>query len=151
MCEWNFASKMCNAHNKSEKTETEEWITFLNQERIRTLGEEENYKYLEILEGRYHWTNRYERKGEKNGENYWRTRKLFETNFWNWNFTKWIKISVIPFVRYSRPFLKRVREELRQMSQIQKSMPIHKALHTENDIDRFYVSRNEGGIGLNCI
>ena len=35
---------------KSEKREITEGIEIPNQESIRTLGEKENYKYLEILE-----------------------------------------------------------------------------------------------------
>ena len=48
-------------------------------------------------------------------------------------------------VRYSLPFLKWTREELRQLSQrTRKPMTVHKASDPIDDIDRLYVSRKEG-------
>ena len=41
---------MCHTHNESVKKEITDGIELPNQERIRTHGEKENYKYLEILE-----------------------------------------------------------------------------------------------------
>ena len=55
----------------------------------------------------------------------------------------------MPLVRYSGPFLKWTREELKQMDlRTRKLMPMHKALHPRDDVDREYVSRKEGGGGL---
>ena len=48
-------------------------------------------------------------------------------------------------VRYSGPFLKCTREELKQMDQrTRKLMTMHEALHPRDDIDRLYVSRKVG-------
>ena len=44
----------------------------------------------------------------------------------------------VPLVRYSGPFLKWTREEL-------------KALHPRDDVDGLYVSRKEGGRGIASI
>ena len=42
------------------------------------------------------------------------------------------ELEAVPFVRYSGPFLKWTREELRQMDQkTRKLMTMHKALHQE--------------------
>ena len=55
-------------------------------------------------------------------------------------------------VRYSGPFLKRTREEFKQMDQrTKKLMSMHKALHPGDNVDRLYVSRKEGGRGLASI
>ena len=55
----------------------------------------------------------------------------------------------MPLVRYSGPFLKWTREELKQMDQMtRKLMTMHKALHPRDDVARGYVSRKEGGRGL---
>ena len=55
-------------------------------------------------------------------------------------------------VRYSEPFFKWTREELKQMDQrTRKLMTMHKALHPRDDVDRLYVSRKEGGRGLASI
>ena len=55
-------------------------------------------------------------------------------------------------VRYSGPFLKWTRGELKQMDQrTRKLMTMHKALHPRDDVDRLYVSRKKGGRGLASI
>ena len=55
-------------------------------------------------------------------------------------------------IRYSGPFLKWTRDELKQMDQRTiKLMTMQKALHPRDDIDRLYVSRKEGGKGLASI
>ena len=41
---------MCHDDNENRGKDSEEWIELSNQECIRTFGEKENYKYLEILE-----------------------------------------------------------------------------------------------------
>ena len=60
----------------------------------------------------------------------------------------------IPLVRYSKPFLKWSREELKQMdrrTKKQQLMTRHKALHPRDDVDTLYVSRKKGGRGLTSI
>ena len=58
----------------------------------------------------------------------------------------------MPLVRYSGPFLKWTRDELKQMDQrTRKLMTMLKALHPRDDVDRLYVSRKEGGRGLASI
>ena len=55
-------------------------------------------------------------------------------------------------IRYSRPFLKWTSEELSQRNQrLKKLMTMHKILPSRDDIDRLYVSRKDGGIGLRSI
>ena len=51
-------------------------------------------------------------------------------------------------IRYSGPFLKWTRDELKQIDQRRKLMTIHKALHPRDNIDRLYISRKEGERGL---
>ena len=78
-----------------------------------------------------------------------RTRKLLETKLGSRNLFKGINTWAVPIIRYSGPFLKWTREELRQMDQrTRKLMTMHKALHPRDDTDRLYVSRKEGGRGL---
>ena len=55
-------------------------------------------------------------------------------------------------IRYSGPFLKWTRHELKQMDQrIRKLRAMPKALHPKDDVDRLYVSRKEGGRRLTSI
>ena len=68
------------------------------------------------------------------------------------NFIKGIHIWAVPLVRYSEPFLKWIRYELRKMDQrTRKLMTMHKALHPRDDVDSLYVPRKEGGRGLTII
>ena len=116
-----------------------------NQDKVRTLGEREAYKYLDILKAE---TIRQVEMKEKIQKEYLRrTRKLLETKRSWRNLIKGINTWVVPLVRYSEPFLKWKREELKQMDQ----RTMHKALHPRDDVDRLYVSRKEGGRGLASI
>ena len=64
----------------------------------------------------------------------------------------WQKPYAVPFVRYSEPFLKWTREELKQMDQrTRKLMTMHKTLYPRDNVDRLYVSRKEKGKGLASI
>ena len=81
-----------------------------------------------------------------------RTRKILETKFSCRNLNKGINFWAVPLVRYSGPFLKWTREELKQMDQrTRKLMTMNKALHPRDDVDRLYVSRKEGGRELASI
>ena len=81
-----------------------------------------------------------------------RTRKLLETKLSSWNLIKGINTWAVPLVRYSGPFLKWTREELKQIDQrTRKLMTMHKALHPRDDVDRLYVSRKQEGRGLASI
>ena len=74
-------------------------------------------------------------------------RKLLETKLHSRNLVEGINIRAV--VRYSGPFLKWTREELKQMDQrTRKLMTMHKALHPRDEVDRLYVLRREGGRGL---
>ena len=71
-----------------------------------------------------------------------RTRKLLETKLSSRNLIKGINTWTVPLVRYSGPFLKWTRDELKQMDQrTRKLMTSHKALHPRDDVDRLYVRK----------
>ena len=132
----------------SGKRQMTKGIELPNQEKIRTLGEKEIYKYLEILEA--NTIKQVHMKGKKNFFKYLRrTRKLLETKLYNRNFIKGINNWPVPLLRYSRQVLKLTREEFKEIDQrTRKPMKMYKALHAWDDIDRLYVSRKEGGKGL---
>ena len=129
---------------KSGKRHLTDGMELPNQDKIRTLTENETYKYLGILEA--DTIKQVEIKDKIQKEYLRRTRKLLETKLSSWNLIKGINTWAVPLVRYSGPFLKRTRDELKQMDQITiKLMTLHKALHPRDDVDRLYVSRKEGG------
>ena len=116
---------------------------------MKTLAEK-TYKYLGILEA--DTIKQAEMKEKIQKEYLRRTRKLFETKLNSRNLIKGINTWAVPLVRYSGPFLKWTREELKQMDQrTRKLMTMHKALRPRDDVDRLYVSRKEGGRGLASI
>ena len=121
-----------------------------NHDKIRTLEENETYKYLGILEA--DTMKHMEMKDTIQNEYLRRKRKLLENKLFSRNLIKGIDIWVVPLIRYSEPFLKWTRDELKQMDQrTRKVMTMHKALHPRDDVDRLYVSRKEGGRGLASI
>ena len=122
-------------------------IELPNQNKIRTLGEKETYKYLGILEA--DTIKQMEMKDKIKKEYLRRTRKLLRTKLSSKNFIKGINTWAVPLIRYSGPFLKLTRDELKQIDQrTRKLMTMHKALHPRDDVDRLYVSGKEGRRGL---
>ena len=135
---------------KSGKRHLTDGIELPNQDKIRTLAENETYKYLGILETDV--IKQVEMKNKIQKEYLMRTRKLIETKLNSRNLIKGINTWAVPLVRYSEPFLKWTRDELRQMDQrTKKLMTLHKALHPRDGVDRLYVPRKEGGRGLASI
>ena len=135
---------------KSGKRHMTDGMELPNHDQIRTLEEKETYKYLGILEA--DTIKQVQMKDKILKEYLRRTRKLLETKLSRRNLIKGINTWAVPLVRYSEPFLKWTREELKQMDQrTRKLMTMHKALHPRDDVDRLYVSRKEGGRGLTSI
>ena len=100
---------------KSGKRHMTDGIELPNQDRIRTLEEKETYKYSGILEA--DTIKQVQMKDTIQKEYVRRTRKLLETKLSNRNLIKGINTWAVPLVRYSGPFLKGTREELKQMDQ----------------------------------
>ena len=131
---------------KSGKRHLTDGMELPNQDKIRTLAENEIYKYLGILKAdtikQVEMKNKFLKKYLR------RTRKLLETKLSSRNLIKGINTWAVPLVRYSGPFLKWTRDELKQMDQrTRKLMTMHKALHPRDDVDRLH----EGGKGLASI
>ena len=110
-----------------------------NQDKIRTLAENETYKYLSILEADPIKHVQMKDKIQKNISG-----KLLETKISCRNLIKGINTWAVPLVKYSVPFLKWTRDELKQMDKrTKKLMTMHTALHPRDDVDRLYESRKE--------
>ena len=125
---------------KSGKRHMTDGMELPNQDKFRTLGENETYKYLGILEA--DTIKQVEMKEKIQKEYLRRTRKLLETKLSSKNLIKGINIWAVPPVGYSGPFLKWTRDELKQMDQrIRKLMTMHKALHPRDDVDYMYLEK----------
>ena len=119
---------------KSGKRHLTDGMKQLNQDKIRTLGKQETYKYLGIFEA--DTINPVEMKEKKKEKYLRRTRKLLETKLCCRNLIQIINTWAVSVVRYSEPFVKWTREELKQMDQrTRKLMTMHKALHPRDDVD----------------
>ena len=81
-----------------------------NHEKIRTLEENETYKYFGILEA--DTIKQVKMKDKIQKECLKRTRKLLETKLSRGNLVKGMNTLAVPLVRYSGPFLKWTKEEL---------------------------------------
>ena len=104
-----------------------------------------NLQILGNIGSRHHQKSGDDRKFLK--KYFRRTRKLLETKLHSRNLIKGINTLAVPLVRYSRTFMKRTREKLKQMDQrTRKLMTIHKSLHP-----RLYMSIKEGGSGFASI
>ena len=128
---------------KSGKRHLTDRMELSNQGKIRTLVENETYKYLNILD--VDTIKQVEMNDKIQKEYLRRTRKLLETKLSSRNLIKRINTWALPLVRYSGPFLKWTRDELKQMDQrTRKLMTMHKALHPRGVVDRLYVWRKAG-------
>ena len=79
-------------------------------------------------------------------------RKSLKTKLCSRNSVKGIITWAVPLLRYSGPFLKWTREELKQMNQrTRKLKTMHMELYPRDDFGRLYESRREGGRGLASI
>ena len=131
---------------KSDKRQLTDGMELPNQDKIKTLAENETYKYLDILEA--DTIKQVEMKDKIQKEYLRRTRKLLDSR----NLIIGINTWAVPLVRYSGPFPKLTRDKLKQIDQrTRKLMKIHEALRSRDDVDRLYASRKEGGRGLASI
>ena len=97
---------------KTSKRHLTDRMELPNQDKIRTLGAMETYNYSGILEAD---TIKQVEMKEKFKKEYLRTRKLIETKLSCRNLYKGINTWAVRLVRYSGPFFKWTREELKQM------------------------------------
>ena len=96
---------------KSDKRHRTDGMELPNQDKIRTLVENETYKYVGILEA---GTNKQVQMKDKIQKEYLRrTRKLLETKLSSRNIIKGINTWAVPLLRYSGPFLQWTSVELK--------------------------------------
>ena len=111
-----------------------------NQDKFRTLGGKETYKYLGILEA--DTIKQVEMKEKIKKEYLRRTRKLLVNKLYSKNLNKGINTGAVTLVRYSGPFLKWTEEELKKIEQrTRKLMMMHSVVHLRDDVDRLCVKK----------
>ena len=122
-------------------------ITLPDDKMIRNLKEDERYKYLGVQELDDIKTSEMKERVSKEYKR--RVRKVLETKLNGNNIIKAINTWAVSVVRYSAPFLDWRKEEIQELDRrTRKLMTMHKALYPKSNVDRLYISRNEGGRGL---
>ena len=96
---------------KNGKRQLTDGMELPNQDKIRTLGENDTYKYLGILDANAIKQMEMKDKTQKKKKNLRTTRKLLEKKLSSRNLIKGINTWDVPLVRYLGPFLKWTRDE----------------------------------------
>jgi len=114
---------------------------------ICSLGAEESYRYLDILESdsiqhlsmKQHLTRQYRR----------RVRKILSTQLYGKYIIQAINSFTIPLLHYSARLFNWTQKELYQLDVgTRKLMCLHHIFSLKSDIDGLYVPRSRGGRGL---
>ena len=113
-------------------------IELPNEDKIRTLEENDTYKYLGILEA--DTIKQVQMKDKIQKEYLGRKRKLLETKLSSRNLIKGINTWALPLVRYSWPFLKWTRDELRQMDHRTRKLM---TMHPRDDADYMFQEKRK--------
>ena len=122
---------------KRQRTERKEQQS---QEIIRTFGEKENHKYLEIPKA-----DTIKKKKKKKKDCSRRTTKPLQTKLHRRNTIKEVNTWAVPhhLVRYSWLFLKQTAKEIGQMDHRRKLMTMQKTLQPRDNVKRLYALRKE--------
>ncbi len=132
---------------KKGKISHSEGVRLPNQDEIKSLGEEDSYKYLGVLESDD--IKNEEMKKNIRAEYFRRIRKILNSKLNGGNIITAINSRAVAVVRYSAGIVKWTKEEMRKMdTKTRKLMTINRALHPQADVDRLYVKRSRGGRGL---
>ena len=124
-----------------------EGIELLNGKKIRSLDDQEGYKYLGILQ--FDDIKHKEVKEKLKKEYVRRVRKILKSHLNGGNVIQAINARAVSIIRYSAGILDWTKLELQELDrQTRKLLNIHSALHPQADADRLYRKRAEGGRGL---
>ena len=132
---------------KRGKVIKSEGIKFSDNRKMRSLDENEEYKYLGILQADQ--IKQKEMKERVGNEYKRRVRKLLETKLNGQNVINAINTWAISLLRYSAAFLGWTKEEVQHLDRkTRKLLTMHGGLHPKSSVDRLYIPRKEGGRGL---
>ena len=117
---------------------------------MKGLGLEDSYKYLGILEADD--IKHAQIKKKTSAEYIKRMRKVLKSKLNGGNTIKAINTWAVPVIRYTAGIVDWTRAELDDLDRkTRKVMTANHALHPQSDVDRLYLSRQQGGRGLQQI
>ena len=124
-------------------------VTLPSGEVLKDLAEE-GYRYLGILESDV--IHHKEMKTLVSAEYYRRVKKILKSGLQGKNTFQAINTWAVPVARYGAGIINWTQAELKTMDiKTRKLLNQHRAHHTQGDVDRLYVSRQQGGRGLQSI
>ena len=132
---------------KKGKVSKSDGIKLPDDKVIRSIHEENGYKYLGVLQ-----LDRVmcDAMKEKVGTEYKRrVKKVLKSKLNGGNMIAAINTWAVPLIRYSAPFLNWRRDQMKQLDRTtRKLMNMYQALHPRDSVVRLYLPRKEGGRGL---
>ena len=130
---------MFNIGYEEKKRIKSDGIKMPDDQVIKSLKEDEGYKYLGVLQA-----DEVQVK-EMTGK----VGVILETKLNGGNVIKGINTWAIPVLRYSAAFLNSTKAELQEMDRrTRELLTMHNGLHPRSNVDRLYIPRREGGRGL---
>ena len=135
---------------KRGKQTFSEGISLPGTGQMKSIGEDEYYKYLGVLEADK--INCEEMKSNTRKEYLRRVRKILETKLNSGNLIKAINTWAVSLIRYAAPFIEWTIEEVKNMDRrTRKLLTMHNAYHPKSNVERLYLPRSSGGRGLQSI
>ena len=114
---------------------------------IKSLQEGESYKHLRILEADKFLEEKM--KLDVSKEYIKMLEKVLKSKLNGRNLVRGVNTWTVSLLRYSTAFFSWTNSELQAIDRkTTKLLTIYGALHPKSDVDRWYISRKEGGTGL---
>ena len=135
---------------KRGKIVRKEGIKLPNGKEIRSLNDNEQYKYLGILEK----DDLYHQKVKSNVQTEYKRRLklILKSKLTGKNKISAINTYAVPVIRYTAGIVNWTKEELHHLdTKTRKQLTMHHGFHPRDDVDRLYLPRTEGGRGLKAI
>ena len=119
-------------------------------QKIKSLQDEEAYKYLGVLENDKIKST--EVKDILRQEYFRRVKKILRSKLNAGNIIEAINSRAVSLIRYGAGIIDWRRDELKDIDRkTRKLFTMHRSMHPQSDVDRLYWKRAEGGRGLNPI
>ena len=122
-------------------------IQLPKDEVIKSLSENEGYKYLGVLEADQ--IKHSEMKKNVTKEYYRRVRNILKSKLNGGNIITAINSKAVSLIRYGAGIINWTKEEVRIIDRkTRKLLTMYRALHPQADTDRLYMKREKGGRGM---
>ena len=119
-------------------------------QKIKSLQDEEAYKYLGVLENDKIKST--EMKDILRQEYFRRVKKILRSKLNAGNIIQAINSRAVSLIRYGAGIIDWRRDELKDIDRkTRKLFTMHRSMHPQSDVDRLYWKRAEGGRGLKSV